>query len=97
MHPRYHGGARIAPRRTWTDHVLGTGAVITLLLLLAWAATSAPVFVAAALATAFAFFATALARPGRQTLRALRRSGPHSCSPKANRIGGDPDDDRRCT
>ena len=51
----------------------------------------------AALATAFAFFATALARPGRQTLRALSRSGPHSCSPKANRIGGDPDDDRRCT
>jgi len=87
MHPRHHDGARITPRRTWSDHVLGTGAVITLLLLLAWAATSSPVFVAAALATAFALFSTVLARPVRQTLQARRRSGPHSCSRDAKPYG----------
>ena len=94
MHPRHHDGARITTRRTWSDHVLGRGAVITLLLLLAWAATSAPVFVAAALATAGALFATVLAGPIRQTLRTQRMAGPHFRSSDANARRRDPHDHR---
>ena len=97
MHSRHHDGARITTRRTWSDHVLGTGAVTTLLLLLAWAATSAPVFVAAALATAIALFATALATPVRQALHTRRTAGPQRRSSNANPRRGGPHDHRCCT
>ena len=97
MHSRHHDSARITTRRTWSDHVLGTGAVITLLLLLAWAATSATVFVAAALGAAVTLFATVLATSIRQTLRTQRTAGPQSHSSNANARRGGPHEHRCCT
>lgn len=92
MHPRHHDGARRTPR-TWSDRVLGAGAVVTLLLLLAWAATSERVFVAAALATAFLLFSTVMSR----TVRTRGTAGPHVRSSDANSRRGDRHDHRCCT